>query len=448
MKTEILANSCHVAMLLIQWSIMALVSFSLLKSKQKEKYRAAAEFVLAGFVMTGIVNACLPVNRHGIINMILCMSIVIGAHVFLFAEEPKRKILLGITESILLWSSRLGASYLVYMTADGRGVSFAYSNNQVPACPEYKVLFVLYAVLICLILFMTLLVLWKGIETRFWMKENLLYVMVPCYQLILIILYYRNCKEIGNAALSIGVALVLISLVIDFSIVYLVRGILRKEQIEKELTALYVQRQAEQKYYEMATDNLAEMKEIRKDYSEQLQVLYKLLEKGESLAELKELLESTSKNLQDTSLKRFCENSIINAILLMKSQLTREKNIDLESECRVGEEIGIEMIDLCSLFANLLDNAIEACEKMQADVPKWISIRAGVRGDYLTVRAENTYSQPIRKEKEIFLTSKKDAVNHGYGLKLIDEIVRKYAGNMQIDARDGIFSAVIVLKKV
>ena len=84
----------------------------------------------------------------------------------------------------------------------------------------------------------------KGFADRFWIKEYLLYIMVPFYQLILFFIYYRNCGKIADKELTAGVLLVSFSLVIDFSIIYLVNGMLKKIQLEKEVTALSAQRQA------------------------------------------------------------------------------------------------------------------------------------------------------------------------------------------------------------
>lgn len=303
----------------------------------------------------------------------------------------------------------------------------------------------IYSTLLFLVLFMLLLVCFKGFEDRFWIKEYLLYIMVPFYQLILFFIYYRNCGKIADKELTAGVLLVSFSLVIDFSIIYLVNGMLKKIQLEKEVTALSAQRQAEQRYYEIAEKDMGEMEAIRCDFRNQLKHIYSLLEPGMHNKEVKEILEHSSENLRSSSLKRYCENAIVNAVLTIKIKAAWEKDIAVTSDCSIAENIGIEEIDLCSLFTNLMDNAMEACEKIQNSETRWISVKAGVRGGYLTVKMENPYVHDILRDKDRILTSKKDHRNHGYGLKLIKEIVDKYDGNMEIDTQGSIFRVIASL---
>jgi len=446
MSIEILLKICQIGMFVVQWVLMAVTSLSLLKSKEKSRVKAFVLFIILGFTPAAVSRFILSITKSILLNMVLCSGAVIIVHVLLFQESMKKRIGLGVMEVLVSYIGEFGTAYLLLTTAHSRGIDMRYGYDSMYAHSEYVVLSSIYSTLIFFVLFMILLVLWKSIVDRFWMRAYLLYVIVPLYQLILIMIYYSTCRNLENIELTIGVILVVFSLIIDFSLIYLVGGMLRKEQVEKELTALYVQRQTEHEYYELAVSHMEEIKEIKKNYTGQLQTLYGLLETGEDSAELKELLDNSSKKMQETSLKRYCENSIVNAILTIKCGDAEGKNIEMDCACHVPEKVGIEAIDLCSLFANLLDNAIEACEKSEDGKQKTISIRAGVRGGYLIVKTENTYSQPVVKEKGKFLTSKSDSANHGYGLKLIDDIIRKYDGNLKIDAEEGIFKVVASLK--
>ncbi|MBR5801027.1 MAG: sensor histidine kinase [Lachnospiraceae bacterium] len=446
MRIEILLKICQAGMFLVQWVIMAVTSLNLLKTKIESKRKTFVFYIILGMGSAAISRVILSVTKSVLLNVVLCAGIVIMVHVLLFADSLKKRIGLGAIEMMISLIGESGTAYLLLTTAHSRGIDMLYGYDSMYAHTEYVVLSSIYSTLIFFVLFMILLVLWKGIVDRFWMKAYLLYIIVPFYQLILILIYYATCKNLEEIELTIGVILVVFSLIIDFSLIYLVGGMLKKEQVEKELTALYAQRQTEQQYYEMAVNNMTELKEIKQNYTGQLQNIYDLLENGENNSEIKDLLDRSSQKLQATALKRYCENAIVNAILTIKSAAALEKGIDVDCACGVPESVGIEAIDLCSLFANLLDNAIEACEKSEDTMQKAISIHAGVRGGYLTIKTENTYSQPVVREKGKFLTSKSDSANHGYGLKLIDDIIRKYDGNLKIDAEAGIFKVVASLK--
>ena len=106
----------------------------------------------------------------------------------------------------------------------------------------------------------------------------------------------------------------------------------------------------------------------------------------------------------------------------------------------VPEYSAIAPIDLCSLFSNLLDNAIEACDKLPENAgQKVIHIKAAIQAGFLIVKTENTYCQPVQRSGEILKTSKQDGINHGYGLQLVRRIADQYEGQINIEYDDMIF---------
>ena len=86
--------------------------------------------------------------------------------------------------------------------------------------------------------------------------------------------------------------------------------------------------------------------------------------------------------------------------------------------------------DICALIGNMLENAIEASDKVISN--KYIGFSIIEKSNSLFIHCENTYEvMPIRKG-DSFLTSKKGARWHGIGMKNIQSIVKKYNGTMDI----------------
>ena len=272
-----------------------------------------------------------------------------------------------------------------------------------------------------------------------------MYTIIPIYQLVLIFIYYVACKNLEDIELKTGVWLVIFSLIIDLEIGYLITGILKKRKIQQEIAISEVQYQAEQIYYESANQSLQDIEKNREWYQEQLQEIYHMIKQGESVDKIQSVLNQSTEYLQGTQLKRYCENAVVNAILMIKTAEAAEKEIQFCTECSVPEEIGISVIDLCSLFTNMIDNAIEASEKLSSESRR-ISMKAGIRGNYLIIKTENSYTGRILKEGGHIITSKKDKANHGYGIRLIEQIAKEYQGNVDIQTEESMFKMTVILQ--
>ena len=90
------------------------------------------------------------------------------------------------------------------------------------------------------------------------------------------------------------------------------------------------------------------------------------------------------------------------------------------------------MIDVCSIFSNILDNAIEACNKIKND-EKYIKIRGTFVKSYYVIRCENSKVNKIKIKNNRIISSKKDKFIHGIGLKSVKSSLKKYDGELEIE---------------
>ncbi len=98
--------------------------------------------------------------------------------------------------------------------------------------------------------------------------------------------------------------------------------------------------------------------------------------------------------------------------------------------------------DLCAVMGNVLDNAIEGCERCEKERNIWVSVRK--IHDMLMIKVKNTcVAAPERKDGH-FATSKQDSRLHGRGLESVERIVNTYNGSVQYDCRDGMFSVALI----
>ncbi|MCE9676829.1 ATP-binding protein [Paraclostridium bifermentans] len=125
-------------------------------------------------------------------------------------------------------------------------------------------------------------------------------------------------------------------------------------------------------------------------------------------------------------------NMILDIILKEKQNICNENNIDLTCDVNFSKCNFIEMTDVCSIFSNILDNAIEACNKTSMD-KKYIKIRGTLVKSYYVIRCENSKTNKLEIKNSKIITSKKDKFIHGIGLKSVKSSIKKYNGDLEIE---------------
>ena len=123
-------------------------------------------------------------------------------------------------------------------------------------------------------------------------------------------------------------------------------------------------------------------------------------------------------------------NDIIDIIVNSKISEAKEKNIWFTYEIDCLNRKLIEDIDMCALLANLLDNAIEGCEKIEEE-KKWIHLKIIIKKDMLIIQLMNSIHKDMILKKQIFNSEKQNPQLHGWGMKSIERVVKKYNGTKQ-----------------
>lgn len=294
---------------------------------------------------------------------------------------------------------------------------------------------------------MYFLVFWRILVDKKKMTSWILYLIIPTYQLILLLMYYSACQKYTIEVAFLGMGITVMGVVIDLLLMYFMNGMEQKLEIEERLSVLYQQRQYELDYYQMTNHHIEEMRTVRHDFKNQIQTAYIMMEQGKSREKIEQLLGETSQWLEQSGMKGYCTNPVANALMTVKAAKALEQGILLEANCTVPEDLGtIEEIDLCSLLGNLLDNALEACEKIVNGRERRIWVKAQCKGNYQIFRVENNYEGVPRIEKGELKTTKNIPQNHGYGLKMIERICRKYNGKMDIKMENQRFCVIVWLE--
>ncbi len=149
-------------------------------------------------------------------------------------------------------------------------------------------------------------------------------------------------------------------------------------------------------------------------------------------------------------------NKVLDVILTTKSLQCQRNGITLNAMVDGTLLSAVHVKDICSLFGNMLDNAIEACQQVHDPERRLITLTVRRRNQFTIVECEN-YGEssnvklrriPVRRRllrKDLPATTKGDNVKHGFGLKSIAQVAEKYDGALRVSYDDGWFKVKVLL---
>jgi sensor histidine kinase regulating citrate/malate metabolism len=164
------------------------------------------------------------------------------------------------------------------------------------------------------------------------------------------------------------------------------------------------------------------------EYDEALSMIDDMLDKG-----------MNSKNMIIN-----CGNDLIDSLINYKYGIAQKYKIEFQTEILVPEKLAVDYGDLAIILGDLIDNAIEAAKECKEE--RKIEISMGVKKEELVIVIRNTCAkEPLTDKQGNFMTTKKNAEEHGIGLYSVKKVVKKYEGNTSFQVKDGWFEAIIVV---
>lgn len=138
-------------------------------------------------------------------------------------------------------------------------------------------------------------------------------------------------------------------------------------------------------------------------------------------------------------------NQVLDTFLTAKSLYCMREKIALTYVVDGARLDFMDVMDICSIFGNALDNAIECEKKIPETEKRMIHVSMFVQQTFLIIRFENYCEGELDFEQNLPVTTKKQAEFHGYGLKSLRHTVHKYGGEVDIDVEDQWFRLKILI---
>lgn len=194
-------------------------------------------------------------------------------------------------------------------------------------------------------------------------------------------------------------------------------------------------------YYQEVESSQETVRRMRHDMKNHLGVVEMLVRGGE-YEKAEQYLHGLDQEFASRT-RIYCADPVVNAVLNAKMEKAEGSRISCEYQVDLEEALPLDDIELCSLFANTLDNAVEACEKIREREKRRISLKARCRNGHFSCEIVNSKENKITEKNGNFETDKDDRSSHGIGLRNVRQIVQKYRGEMDVSYTEDTFSVTI-----
>ncbi|MCB6993535.1 ATP-binding protein [bacterium 210820-DFI.6.37] len=275
-------------------------------------------------------------------------------------------------------------------------------------------------------------------------KKTRLFLLFPATQAFLLAaILIRAGSGHTNSSIVFACIMTVFCILSDFGIYRAIKESSKKGSLEQEKQFYQKQLDMQTAHYEAFSKYNASLAQTRSLLEQQAQGLETALNMG-NYTRASELLADTCNHLKDLDPVTYCRHKIINALIFVKSRDMQEAGISFSHSIELNENLPIQEMDLCRVFSNILDNAIEACLVVKKSPA--ITLQCRIIKGYLVIHSTNTVLEKPKLWRNTLPPSSKSEPGHGQGLKIIQSVAAKYNGEMVLSsAPDGRFSITVML---
>lgn len=206
--------------------------------------------------------------------------------------------------------------------------------------------------------------------------------------------------------------------------------LLKNKSIKKENEFLALQEEMQQQKYEELTTALDKNRELVHDTKNHYLMISEYERTGE-YEKLHQYVEELKNDFVKINPQIYTGNRTLDLVLSQKRLESKEKGISFELQAMPLAKLPLKDREICSLFGNLLDNAVESCEKIKD--AGTIRVKIENQKHLIFIEIANTIDTVPVKNGKGFLTTKRDKKRHGYGLKSVQRIVEAYEGDISYE---------------
>lgn len=273
-------------------------------------------------------------------------------------------------------------------------------------------------------------IIWRMISTKHFPLLFFTFLILPVGQMFMLYSFHFDTWSIHWL---LGVLLALLA---DVILVLYAISQEKKIAAEEELKNVRHIMELEKSHYATAQNRQERMAEIRADFNKRLALVIE--RSGDDDTAIHGAIAAMADKINQTRENPYCNIPVVNAILTEKAEASAELGINLVVSIDIPSHLVVEQMHLCSIFGNLLDNAISACNQSEHSTTPTIRLSSMVDGDYLFIKATNPSNRPNLKHAD----------GRGYGFRIMTDLAKRYGGDFYNQYDKGTFAAIVSLLAV
>ena len=275
----------------------------------------------------------------------------------------------------------------------------------------------------------------------------LLILSFPIASILLLFLQYNFYLRIPGNAQPLSVFFIIcysLMILANLLLFYIIDSLQEGIEKETEIKAAenIIQKQSEQ--YSQLLEHKDKLLEIRHNQKNFILGISSAIKNGnydEALSHLNQEYETINR---DSHLFH-SEANIIYSIINSKNDVAKKNNVEIDFSYRDMKAINISHIDFAIILGNILDNAIEACSKVD-NAKRIITVYLDMPGENIILNVKNPTTKDV--DTTSLKTTKNFAWQHGFGIISTKSLVKKYNGEIAFSCKNKEFQAAILLNNL
>ena len=194
-------------------------------------------------------------------------------------------------------------------------------------------------------------------------------------------------------------------------------------------------------HYQKVAEQYNALQIIKHDYKYHLSAVRNLLRRGET-EKIDEYLGDLQMRLLATDMPYYCANTVINSLVADYAERCLKSDIAFDVSVSLPEDFSFPNYEMCIVLGNLLENAVEACQKLTSE--RKIQLYMKPQGGQLAIMVRNTFDDAglLMNDGE-FVSAKK---NGGFGLRSVQAVVERFGEEFIVKHEEGDFIAFVLWK--
>lgn len=371
-------------------------------------------------------------NTQLFLKTLVILLLHFGLLLWFSRERIAKTVIIGALQQMTLIMAEVLSSVAWLLFAMPGRISDMFSQHDPQLLLLGKIVYLCCYVPLFSLMVMIFLRVWRRKDGTGFISSLIIF---PCSQLFMAsevsILQFYNTTAPSSIYLT-SVFNMLLCVGSTYFLTQEIKRIKAQHVLAQEALLKESQLQIQENYYRQLEENAHTVSKLRHDMNDQLQTAFALFDKGAApLAE--QLLSQVSQRLRETALHRFCEDSVVEAVMQEKARVCEQERISLDAVLNVQSGLPIAPMALCSLFSNALDNAIEGCRTLPPE-ERHIFCRSRVDQGHLTLCVQNPYHDGTTA------LPRGDRVHYGLGLPILRDLAAEYRGAIEITTDAGQFT--------